>query len=92
MTGWREGTVHYRSGSGYDENKGSGHAPGGDECEDCHAYDSVNNHQNGSNYLLSGNGTAYTVTMGYQRFEPGLVLAPQAVATIPVAPVQRMQL
>lgn len=63
-TGWNEGTVHYRSGSGAAEDKGAtAHIDAGDECEDCHGYDSAATH-NGNNAIdFSDLGGEYTITL-----------------------------
>jgi len=69
--GWRAGTVHFRSGSGYDENKGSDHnktTGNTNACFDCHAY--PGNAVHNSNYKIdfssstAGVPTGYNVAMG----------------------------
>ena len=70
--GWREGSVHYRSGAdGAAENKGVSHnrlTGTVNACQDCHAYASAGgNHENGIlNFdgLGTNNPDTFTLTMG----------------------------
>jgi predicted CxxxxCH...CXXCH cytochrome family protein len=68
--GWREGSVHFRSGNSAAENKGASHNRSGgaaNACEDCHAYDSSgSHHENGVLNFSGGNGVpgTYTLAMG----------------------------
>ena len=70
--GWREGSVHYRSGGSAAENKGVSHnrtsgAPVANACDDCHAYPSATGvHENGALNFSGGAGVpdTYTVTWG----------------------------
>jgi predicted CxxxxCH...CXXCH cytochrome family protein len=66
--GWRENSVHYRSGASAAENKGNTHnklGGGANACEDCHAYDSSGgvNHQNGVLNFSGGAGVPDTFTL-----------------------------
>lgn len=70
-TGWREGSVHYRSGAdGALENKGVSHnrlTGVTNACQDCHAYASAAPHENGVlNFdgLGTNNPDTFTLTMG----------------------------
>lgn len=70
-TGWREGSVHYRSGAdGVAENKGDTHnrlTGVTNACQDCHAYASAAPHENGVlNFdgLGTNNPDTFTLTMG----------------------------
>lgn len=70
-TGWREGSVHYRSGAdGALENKGVTHnrvTGVTNACQDCHAYASAAPHENGVlNFdgLVTNNPDTFTLTMG----------------------------
>ena len=64
-TGWRAGTVHFRSGSGAGENKGAIHMTiGANACEDCHGYDSVAVHNSNNAIDFSDGGTStYTAVL-----------------------------
>jgi predicted CxxxxCH...CXXCH cytochrome family protein len=68
-TGWNEGTVHYRSGSGAAEDKGIIHTdPDPDQCEDCHAYDSAATHNSNDMIDFSDGGGTYTATLNTDRW------------------------
>jgi predicted CxxxxCH...CXXCH cytochrome family protein len=64
-TGWNDGTVHFRSGSGAAENKGDGHIDASpNQCQDCHGYSVAGSHNSNAKIDFSGNGTAYLLTWG----------------------------
>jgi predicted CxxxxCH...CXXCH cytochrome family protein len=67
--GWREGSVHYRSGGSAAENKGVSHnrtggAPVANACDDCHAYPAASGvHENGALNFSGGAGVPDTFTL-----------------------------
>ncbi|MDZ4185070.1 MAG: CxxxxCH/CxxCH domain-containing protein [Desulfuromonadales bacterium] len=71
-TGWNDGTVHFRSGSGATENKGDGHTDASpNQCQDCHGYPAAGSHNSNNKIDFSGGGTTYTLNWGTNATQPG---------------------